>query len=80
VRRLEAKARKFSPRVIALLGIGAYRIGFQRPKAVVGPQAELLGESRLWVLPNPSGLNAHYQLGDLARLFRELRVAVEAEG
>jgi double-stranded uracil-DNA glycosylase len=80
VRLLEAKARRFRPRVIAVLGIGAYRIGFQQPKAVVGPQPQTLGESRLWVLPNPSGLNAHYQLGDLARLFRELRIAVEAEG
>ncbi|HYI00502.1 MAG TPA: G/U mismatch-specific DNA glycosylase [Hyalangium sp.] len=78
-RRLEAKARRYRPRVIALLGISAYRAAFHRPEARLGLQPEQLGGSRLWVLPNPSGLNAHYQLKDLARLFLELRRAAEGE-
>ena len=74
-RILEAKVRRYKPHFLAVLGIGAYRLAFQRPKAVLGPQPETLGGARLWVLPNPSGLNAHYQLEDLARLFRQLRQA-----
>lgn len=76
--RLEEKVKHYQPRVLAVLGIGAYRIAFKRPWADPGPQAESMGASRLWVLPNPSGLNAHYQLEDLVRLFRELREAVAA--
>jgi double-stranded uracil-DNA glycosylase len=76
-RRLAATARRFRPRVLAVLGVGAYRTAFQRPKAVVGPQAERLGDTRLWVLPNPSGLNANYQVPDLVRLFVELREAAD---
>jgi TDG/mug DNA glycosylase family protein len=60
-----------------MLGISAYRAAFGRPEAVLGLQPETLGDTRLWVLPNPSGLNAHYQLKDLARLFHELRRAAE---
>jgi len=75
--RLRAKVRKFKPRVLAVCGLGAYRIAFDRPKAVVGPQDEFVGETKLWVLPNPSGLNAHYQVSNLAVLFRELREFVE---
>jgi TDG/mug DNA glycosylase family protein len=63
---------------VAVLGIGAYRSGFDRPGAVLGPQPDALGTARLWVLPNPSGLNAHYQLDDLIRRFRELRSAVQS--
>jgi double-stranded uracil-DNA glycosylase len=70
---LERKARRFRPSVVAVVGVTAYRMAFARPKAVVGPQEERLAESRLWVLPNPSGLNAHYQLPDLVREFRRLR-------
>jgi double-stranded uracil-DNA glycosylase len=76
-RRLLTKVRRYRPRFIALLGISAYRAAFGKPEATLGLQPETLGESRLWVLPNPSGLNAHYQLKDLARLFRELRRAAE---
>jgi double-stranded uracil-DNA glycosylase len=76
-RRLLTKVRRHRPRFIALLGISAYRAAFGKPEATLGLQPETLGESRLWVLPNPSGLNAHYQLKDLARLFRELRRAAE---
>lgn len=76
--RLEEKVKHYQPRVLAVLGIGAYRTAFKRPRADPGPQVESIGVSRLWVLPNPSGLNAHYQLEDLVRLFRELRQAVTA--
>lgn len=76
-RQLVIKARRYRPRFIALLGISAYRAAFGRPEATLGLQPETVGDSRLWVLPNPSGLNAHYQLKDLARLFRELRRAAE---
>ena len=75
---LEQKMRRFEPRFVAVLGIGAYRTGFARPGAVLGPQPDTIGGSTAWVLPNPSGLNAHYQLGDLARLFAELHEAASA--
>ncbi len=75
-RRLERKVRRYSPRWVALLGIGAYRTAFDRPRATVGPQPERIGSAGLWVLPNPSGLNANHQLADLARMFKELRLAV----
>ncbi|HMJ24458.1 MAG TPA: G/U mismatch-specific DNA glycosylase [Pyrinomonadaceae bacterium] len=78
-RRLKAKVRRYRPRVLAILGVGAYRQAFAQPKATIGEQAERIGDTRIWVLPNPSGLNANYQLPDLARLFRELRTAAEAE-
>jgi TDG/mug DNA glycosylase family protein len=58
--------------------VTAYRTGFGKPRASVGRQAEKIGESEVWVLPNPSGLNAHYQFADLVRLYAELRQAVEA--
>jgi TDG/mug DNA glycosylase family protein len=78
-RSLQNKIRRFQPRCVAVLGVGAYRAAFARPKAVVGEQDEQIGEARVWVLPNPSGLNANYQLDDLMKLFRELREACEKE-
>lgn len=75
--RLEAKVAHYQPAFVALLGIESYRRAFGRRKASLGLQAETLGPAKLWVLPNPSGLNAHYRPVDLARLYRELRVAVE---
>ncbi|SMD21705.1 G/U mismatch-specific uracil-DNA glycosylase [Kibdelosporangium aridum] len=66
-------AEKYAPQTVAIVGIGAYRMGFGRPKATIGPQPEMLGPSRIWVLPNPSGLNAHYQLPALAAEFQRLR-------
>lgn len=75
-RRLVAKVRRQGPRFLAVLGIGAYRAAFARPKAQLGLQAETIGQTAIWVLPNPSGLNAHYRADALAQLFRELRVAV----
>lgn len=72
-RRLARLVRRHRPRVLAVLGIGAYRTAFARPKAGLGLQEERLGDTRLWVLPNPSGLNANYQRDALASLFGELR-------
>ncbi|MCY1034074.1 G/U mismatch-specific DNA glycosylase [Corallococcus sp. BB11-1] len=77
-RSLERKVKRYRPSFLAVLGLGAYRSAFARPKARFGHQEETLGDTRLWVLPNPSGLNASYQLPDLARLFGELRRAVDA--
>jgi TDG/mug DNA glycosylase family protein len=74
-RRLAAKVRKYRPAFVAVLGVTAYRAAFERPLAKLGPQDETLSGARLWVLPNPSGLNAHHTIRDLARLFGELRVA-----
>ena len=76
-RTLREKVLRFSPRFLALLGVGVYRVAFDRPKAGVGLQDETIGETRLWLLPSPSGLNAHYQPRDLVRVFRELRNASE---
>jgi double-stranded uracil-DNA glycosylase len=67
--------RLHRPRILAVLGIGAYRLAFERPRAGPGEQPERVGGVRTWVAPNPSGLNAHVQLPDLARLYGELRTA-----
>jgi double-stranded uracil-DNA glycosylase len=77
-RRLERKVARYRPRWVAVVGIGAYRTAFDRPKAVMGRQQEVIGESGLWVLPNPSGLNANHQLPDLTRAFGALRGALES--
>ncbi len=74
-RVLASKVRRYGPRFLAVLGITAYRAAFDRPDAAPGLQDEMIGETRVWVLPNPSGLNAHYRPAALARLFRELRDA-----
>jgi double-stranded uracil-DNA glycosylase len=63
----------FRPRVLAVLGITAWRTAFDRPRAVLGLQPERLGGAATWVAPNPSGLNARFQVPDLARCYRELR-------
>jgi TDG/mug DNA glycosylase family protein len=75
--RLRRTVRRYRPRMVAVLGIGAYRMAFGRPKAGLGLQPERLGETRVWVLPNPSGLNANYQLPELGKLFRAAREAAE---
>jgi double-stranded uracil-DNA glycosylase len=74
-KRLTRTALKYKPRILAILGVEAYRKAFDRRDAALGRQAERIGQSALWVLPNPSGLNAHFQLKELAKLFRELREA-----
>lgn len=76
-RRLAAKARRLRPRVIAIFGVGAYRAAFGQARVRIGPQPLTIGRSAIWVLPNPSGLNAGYPLPMLARLFRRLRWEVE---
>ena len=68
--RLAEKVRIWRPRVVGIVGIGAYRTAFGPRDAGVGPQAERCAGAELWALPNPSGLNAHYQVGGLARLYR----------
>ncbi|HET8525859.1 MAG TPA: G/U mismatch-specific DNA glycosylase [Actinomycetota bacterium] len=73
---LEERLSPLRPRFVAVLGVGAYRTGFGRPDAGLGPREEDLAGSRLWILPNPSGLNAHHQLDDLIERFRALRDAV----
>jgi TDG/mug DNA glycosylase family protein len=75
-RRLETKVRRYRPTMVAVVGITAYRMAFDRKNALLGRQSETIAGAGLWVLPNPSGLNAHYQLAGLARLFEELRQAV----
>ena len=64
--------RRWRPRSVAVLGITAYRTAFRRPKAVIGPQPEPIEGAALWVLPNPSGLNAHYQQPALSAEYAEL--------
>ena len=73
--RLVALVEARRPRFVAVAGITAYRTAFARPKAVIGPQPERLGSAHLWVLPNPSGLNAHKTALTLADDFRALRIA-----
>jgi TDG/mug DNA glycosylase family protein len=70
---LARKVRRYAPRMLAVAGVSAYRSAFDQPGATVGPQPLLVGGRPVWVLPNPSGLNAHYQLPDLVAAFRRLR-------
>jgi double-stranded uracil-DNA glycosylase len=72
---LEEKVRRYKPRWLAILGIGAFRTAFGNPRAALGQQEQRLAGARVWLLPSPSGLNAHHQPGHLAALFRELRDA-----
>ncbi len=76
-RVLKAKVRRYRPKIVAILGMGAYREAFDRPKAAIGEQDDRIGDARVWVLPNPSGLNANYQLPELVKLFRKLRNAAD---
>lgn len=69
---LAAKVRRFRPRTVAFVGLGAYRSAFGRPQATLGRQAEPLEGAQVWVLPSPSGLNANYQLPELVKLLRKL--------
>jgi TDG/mug DNA glycosylase family protein len=70
---LKEKIVKYKPQYLAVLGVGAYQKAFHQPKAKVGLQKETIGTTKLWILPNPSGLNAHYQKEHLVRLSKELR-------
>lgn len=79
-RRLATTVLRSQPQLVVFLGIDAYRMAYGIRQVRVGPQATTIGNSRVWVLPNPSGLNAHYQLSDFARLFRRLRVRDSVHG
>lgn len=75
-RRLKRLLRRYQPQTVAIVGVTAYRTAFGLPKAIFGRQPERIGRTTVWVLPNPSGLNAHYQLNRLADVYRELHAAV----
>jgi TDG/mug DNA glycosylase family protein len=70
---LAKKVKRYAPRVLAIVGIGAYRTGFARPRAQLGLQDETIATTAIWVLPNPSGLNANYRPAELVALYRELK-------
>ena len=78
-RMLSAKVERLRPRRLAVVGVTAYRAAFGDRKARIGPQERMIGETRVWVLPNPSGLNAHWTAATMAEEFGRLRVAA-AEG
>ncbi|MDN3055036.1 MULTISPECIES: G/U mismatch-specific DNA glycosylase [Streptomyces] len=79
-RILEEKVLRLRPRWLAVAGVTAYRVAFGDKKAKIGPQTRTIGETRIWALPNPSGLNAHWTLPAMAEEFARLRAAAEAEG
>ena len=72
---LTEKVRRFAPAKVAFLGVSTYRVAFGEPSAAVGRQERRLGVSEVWVLPNPSGLNAHYSVAALAQAYAALRAA-----
>ncbi|OLE33320.1 MAG: mismatch-specific DNA-glycosylase [Alphaproteobacteria bacterium 13_1_20CM_3_64_12] len=76
-RRLAAKVRRLRPKAVAFLGVGAFCHAFGLRRAALGEQPERFEGARVWVLPNPSGLNANYQLGALVELFRSLKNATD---
>jgi TDG/mug DNA glycosylase family protein len=75
---LEGVVAERRPRLVAVVGLTAYRLAFERPGAAMGLQPEKIGGRPVWVLPNPSGLNAHYKPADFARLYAEARRYAEA--
>ncbi len=77
--RLAARVAEYAPRFVAILGIGAYRSAFGARSATLGEQAQGIAAARLWVLPNPSGLNAHYQLDDLIDVYRQFRTRMNTD-
>lgn len=77
--RLDEKLATYQPRALAVLGVTAFRSAFGQPRATLGRQPAPRQGVEVWVLPNPSGLNAHYQLADLARVYAELRLAAERD-
>ena len=74
---LERTVRRHAPRLVAVVGLTAYRTAFGRPRATMGLQPEAIGGRPVWVLPNPSGLNAHYKPADFARLYAAAREHAE---
>jgi len=75
--RLRKKVWRYRPRILAVLGVGTYRVAFNQPKTKVGRQQETISNTIVWVLPNPSGLNANYQMKELTKLFVDLREQAE---
>ncbi|MDX3113070.1 G/U mismatch-specific DNA glycosylase [Streptomyces scabiei] len=78
-RLLARKVTALKPRWLAVVGVTAYRAAFDDRKAAVGPQEQLVGDTRVWVLPNPSGLNAHWTTATMAQEFARLRAAAEED-
>ena len=76
-KRLQEKVLNYQPQAVAVLGITAYRAAFRLPKATLGRQSQKIVETALWVLPNPSGLNAHYPPAALAQVYEEFRLALK---
>ena len=72
-RRLTRRVKRYRPRPLAVLGVSAFRTAFCEPRAELGLQTLIIGTTAVWLLPSPSGLNAHYQPADFARMFREVR-------
>ncbi|HEY2323802.1 MAG TPA: G/U mismatch-specific DNA glycosylase [Thermoanaerobaculia bacterium] len=77
---LERKVKRYAPHVLAIVGIGAYRTAFGRPRAKIGLQPETIGNTAIWILPNPSGLNANYTPSQLVDVFGELREWIQQKG
>jgi TDG/mug DNA glycosylase family protein len=76
-RRLRELTERVRPRWLAVVGVTAYRVAFAEPKAAIGRNERRLGDTRIWVLPNPSGLNAHWTLPAMAEEFGRLRAEAE---
>ncbi|WP_459179517.1 G/U mismatch-specific DNA glycosylase [Streptomyces sp.] len=74
-RVLVETVRRYEPRWLAVVGVTAYRVAFGERKAVIGPQERTIGGTRIWVLPNPSGLNAHWTAAAMAEEYGRLRLA-----
>lgn len=73
---LSEKIAKYKPVAVAILGITTYRTAFKKPKAKLGIQEDVISGAKIWVLPNPSGLNAHFQIKELGLLFAQLKSGV----
>ncbi|MFE2374221.1 G/U mismatch-specific DNA glycosylase [Streptomyces sp. NPDC059398] len=76
-RVLTAKVERLRPRWLAVVGVTAYRTAFREPKARIGSQTRAIGSTRIWVLPNPSGLNAHWTAATMAEEYGRLRAAAQ---
>ncbi|MEJ7891109.1 MAG: G/U mismatch-specific DNA glycosylase [Solirubrobacteraceae bacterium] len=76
--RLQRTVAEHQPRLVAIVGVTAYRIAFENRRASWGLQDEAIGGRPVWILPNPSGLNAHYKPADFARLYGEVRAYADS--
>lgn len=75
---VERKVRRYKPAWLAVVGLGTYRVAWQKRDAKAGEQPDVIGDTRIWVLPNPSGVNAHHTLAGFGQLFGELRKRLES--